>query len=227
MPRIGHNEVALRTFRFNHPELDAGDVLEMDIAKLEASAVASRVGGTLDVLAGAPPCQGYSSVGFRSRKSALSMKRGSHLDDRNYLFEHMMRLARELRPRVVLLENVLGMDSAREQSRTYTELAVSRLQELGYEATFWKTDAAAFGVPQERQRVFIIGSRLGGLPSKPSGQWKSAHRRVGPRCHRGRRRAGGHCRSSSGGRGGGVSIFASRRGRLPGSATPPRPIRAS
>jgi DNA (cytosine-5)-methyltransferase 1 len=61
---------------------------------------------TLDVLAGAPPCQGFSTVGFRSKKSRLGYR--ADADERNFLFEDLVKAALELRPRLFLRENVPG-----------------------------------------------------------------------------------------------------------------------
>ena len=63
------------------------------------------------MLAGSPPCQGFSSVGFRSKKTLLGYRPGE--DDRNLLYETMVEAALVLKPRLFLLENVPGMKSAK------------------------------------------------------------------------------------------------------------------
>ena len=159
---------ALKTYRLNHPEvpesrLYCGDLSELSIEDYAALVGAERV----DVLIGSPPCQGFSHVGDRSRRSdkpGYSLKE----DERNFLFECMVRAAIALRPRVFLLENVPGMQSARNQNLSYLEMAAGSLEkEAGYSTQVWRLNAVAFGVPQDRVRYFLVGVLAGQVPSPP------------------------------------------------------------
>lgn len=171
---VDNNEVALRTFSLNHPELPEEAILNADLEKLSATDLRTAIGGRqIDVLIAAPPCQGFSQVGHRSKRSMHGMTREIHGDARNYLFEAFVRLAAELRPHLVVMENVPGMESARVQNRSFVDLAMEKLESCGYIATCWKLDAAAFGVPQERTRIFVVGSRSGLLPARPESEYKS------------------------------------------------------
>ena len=171
---VDTNEVALRTFGLNHPELPQEAILAADLVTLSAEDLRKAIGGRqIDVLIGAPPCQGFSHVGHRSKRSKHGMSREVHGDARNYLFEAFVRLASELKPHLVVMENVPGMESARVQNRSFVDLAMARLEACGYRATYWKLDATAFGVPQERTRIFVVGSRSGLLPARPECEYKS------------------------------------------------------
>ena len=77
-----------------------------------------------------PPCQGYSVVGFRSKKTLLSYR--PETDERNYLFEEVVRAARVLAPRFVLIENVPGMQSAHRKESSFLDIAKSKLRSIGF-----------------------------------------------------------------------------------------------
>lgn len=166
------DEVALRTFRLNQPSIREDAVICGDVRELTANEIRKVIGRRrLDILAGAPPCQGFSTVGMRSKQS----RHGKSLsqDTRNYLYEDFVRLAAELRPRLVLFENVPGMESARLQQQSFVDLACKLLQEAGYTTAVWKLDASRFGVPQFRSRIFVVGSRTGTLPARPEGAYSA------------------------------------------------------
>lgn len=116
--------------------------------------VAAIANGRLDVLIGGPPCQGFSFIGHRILA-----------DPRNRLVYHFVRLVEELEPRYVLMENVPGM-VAGEQRRVF-DAVVSRLQRLGYIVRHQVLNAAEFGVPQNRPRVFLIASAAGQRVAEP------------------------------------------------------------
>lgn len=168
------DRVAMKTWRLNHPEVGDDASLCMDIRTLDARTIRRALGRrTLAVLIGAPPCQGFSSAGFRSKRTRLGYKASA--DDRNDLFEEMVRLALELRPPLFLMENVPGMETARRQDTTYLEEAARRLEEGGYRTSVWRLTAAAFGVPQERFRCFLVASK-GPLPASPKEEYQNIRR---------------------------------------------------
>jgi DNA (cytosine-5)-methyltransferase 1 len=166
---------ALQTYRLNHPSVPDESVLERDIATVLPADIKRLIGRRrLDVLAGAPPCQGFSQAGFRSKLS----KTGYRLvgDSRNFLYEHMVALALELKPRMFLLENVPGMQSARSESLSFLEQAARILKEQGgFRTAIWKLNASAFGVPQDRMRCFLVASQEQ-LPREPHGDYQDMHR---------------------------------------------------
>ena len=156
---LDSDPVALKTYRLNHPYVPEDRVLCREIQTLEPGEL-KRLSGrrTIDVLVGAPPCQGFSQAGFRSRKTLLRYRTAT--DERNYLFEYMVGAALELKPRIFLMENVPGMKSAKLGGASFLENAAAILESKGgYRAAIWKLNAAAFGVPQERVRYFLVATR--------------------------------------------------------------------
>lgn len=104
----------------------------------------------IDVLIGGPPCQGFSLIGQRV------------LDDpRNNLVIHFVRLLRELKPRSFVMENVAGM-AAGSHHQLLDEL-IEAMQAAGYSVRlpYKILQAADFGVPQDRRRLFLLGARSG------------------------------------------------------------------
>lgn len=152
------NPDCAETHKFNHPNTPfIHDSIENLSYKdlLQASGIKE---GDLDVMAGGPPCQGFS----------INAPKRNIGDPRNALFKHYVRLVSNIRPRFVVLENVPGMLSF-EEGKVALEI-VRSFKEIGYTMEFKILYAPDFGVPQERRRVFFIGNRLG-LPitfPKPS-----------------------------------------------------------
>ncbi|WP_246547378.1 DNA cytosine methyltransferase [Ancylobacter defluvii] len=160
---------ALHTFLMNFDPLYAmsngkngellalpGSVENIDTSRI-LGAVADRDGralkaGSLDVLLGGPPCQGYS----------LNSHIRSAEDPRNFLFRHYVRLLHGLSPKVFVLENVPGMFSL-EGGRFFDELIARISQPVakcpGYDIDFKILNAAHYGVPQDRFRVVVVGTR--------------------------------------------------------------------
>ncbi|MBX7132910.1 MAG: DNA cytosine methyltransferase [Fimbriimonadaceae bacterium] len=135
-----------RTFERNHP---AAAFHLGDIHQVSASAILKRTGlrkGELDLLAGGPPCQGFSVMGARL------------LDDpRNELFRQFIRIARELQPRSILIENVPGLMSFKN-GEALRQIAEA-FEWAGYGCTIAELLAAQYGVPQMRWRMIFVGFR--------------------------------------------------------------------
>ncbi|MDR1266502.1 MAG: DNA cytosine methyltransferase [Propionibacteriaceae bacterium] len=135
---------AAETYRVNHP---GTVVLEADVTGVTGQQLLDLAGITqLDLLAGGPSCQGFSTHGKRIQD-----------DSRNFLFKHFVRLTDELRPSVVLMENVKGMLTYGKG--TFRRLIEAAFEEIGYRTSFTQVLAADFGVPQLRNRVLFIGTR--------------------------------------------------------------------
>ena len=166
------DEMAARTYRLNHPSVPEERVIVQDIRTMARSALRRLAGNKrLDVLAGSPPCQGFSSAGFRSKKTLLGYRPGE--DDRNLLYETMVEAALVLRPRLFLMENVPGMKSAKRENHSFLDAAARLLQERGgYRTDIWRLNAAAFGVPQDRVRFFLVASRLKVMPVVPTADYQ-------------------------------------------------------
>ena len=169
---LDQDREAMKTYRLNHPTLPDERVIVDDIENVELPALQKLVGRKrLDVLVGAPPCQGYSTAGFRSRKTRTGYRLDK--DERNLLFEYMLQAAVVLKPRLFLMENVPGMHSARKENLSYLETAAKTLEESGvFRTAIWRLNASAFGVPQDRLRYFLVASSIGTLPARPSEEYQ-------------------------------------------------------
>jgi DNA (cytosine-5)-methyltransferase 1 len=174
---LDSDPVALKTHLLNHPSLReehaiAGDVRELRVATLRKMLGRRR----LDVLVGAPPCQGFSTAGFRS-KLTRSGYRLAH-DDRNYLFEYLVDVALALRPRLFLMENVPGMKTARKKDDLSFLDAAARCLEKGggYRTAVWQLNATGFGVPQDRTRCFLVAAADGPVPPMPASEYQDVRR---------------------------------------------------
>lgn len=105
--------------------------------------------GTVDVICGGFPCQAFSIAG----------KRRGFEDTRGTLFFEIARAAKQIQPRILLLENVKGLLS-HDKGQTFATI-LTALDELGYDAEWQICNSKNFGVPQNRERVFIIGHLRG------------------------------------------------------------------
>lgn len=137
---------ARETYALNHPEVFlAGE----DIRETCPAKVMQKFGlrkGELDLLAGCPPCQGFSRLRKRNRIRAAR-------DDRNSLIDDFARFVRYIKPKHVMLENVPGL----ADHYRFGEL-VKQLETLKYHVHFEVLDVADFGVPQRRRRLILIAS---------------------------------------------------------------------
>jgi DNA (cytosine-5)-methyltransferase 1 len=171
------DEMAARTYRLNHPAVPDDRVIVQDMRTLTTKELRRLAGRkTLDVLAGSPPCQGFSSVGFRSKKTLLGYRPED--DDRNMLYETMIEAALVLKPKLFLLENVPGMKSAKQQAQSFFDTAAKLLETRGgYQTVIWRLNASAFGVPQDRIRYFLVASRLRVMPVQPTADYQDTGRK--------------------------------------------------
>lgn len=159
---VEYDPVHAATHEFNFPltKMLCADVS----APLEADALRTAVrggmaahghdlegwDGEVDLIAGGPPCQGFSFIGKRLVD-----------DKRNQLVFHFFRLVSALQPRYFVMENVPGMAQG-GQASILDEL-IAEFEEAGYrfhdKVRYRVLNAASFGVPQERHRLFLIGTR--------------------------------------------------------------------
>lgn len=126
-----------------------------DIRSLDADKIRNELGlikGELSLLAGGPPCQGFS----------INAPIRSNCDQRNHLFREYLRFVAAFMPKVVLIENVPGLVSFEHGATLHAIL--ESLANLGYGADVRILGAAYYGVPQMRWRTIIIGFRGGELP---------------------------------------------------------------
>lgn len=144
--------LSAESYLLNHPDamLWIDDIRRLDPAKVLADLELEE--GDLDLLAGCPPCQGFSTIRTRKKTTAAE-------DPRNALVNDFLRFVRIMRPRTIMLENVPGLASF-EGFKTVKRL----LTQAGYQCQYDVLDAADFGVPQRRRRFVLLGSRDGEIP---------------------------------------------------------------
>ncbi len=148
---IGSVEIdplSVETYKANHPKVT---IWETDIRKISSLSVKRKLGikkGELDLLAGCPPCQGFSTI--RTLNGALNID-----DPRNDLLFEFLRFAEDFLPRTVMMENVPGLAN-------YSPFTVfmDQMEKLGYIGEFRILNASNFGVPQRRRRLIYL-ARLG------------------------------------------------------------------
>lgn len=141
---------AADSFRINFPDIN---MLNQDVKELTEEQVRGLIGEEeVDLIIGGPPCQSYSTIGRRV------------YDDKAKLYNEYYRMLSIIRPRMFLFENVKGMLSMKDEEGN---LVIDNIQnmfanineELGYNIVYDTIDAVDYGVPQHRERVFIIGIR--------------------------------------------------------------------
>lgn len=151
------------TYAANHARtrLVVDDVRSVGRAELDVGS------GSIDLLAACPPCQGFTSLAAKWRRT----------DPRNVLVLEVARLAEELRPRVVMLENVPRL--ATTGSELLAELR-NRLHSVGYVLSEGVLQAAHYGSPQSRKRLVLVASKVGRieLPAPTHGDGRRPLRTV-------------------------------------------------
>jgi len=138
---VEYNATAIETHRKNMPDTLhlCDDIRDIDFRNYE---------GAIELVAGGPPCQPFS----------VSGKQLGKLDIRDMVPE-FIRVVRQVRPRAFLMENVRGLTTAR--FLPYLEERIEELRELGYDVHWQVLNAADYGVPQNRYRLFVIGVPAG------------------------------------------------------------------
>jgi len=141
------NSLAVETYKVNHKRVH---VWEKDICNLSIAEVKRKLNlkpGELDLLAGCPPCQGFSTM------TTLNGKYTSD-DPRNDLVFQFLRFVRGLRPKAIMMENVPAL----AKDRRMTEM-LAQLESLGYKCTTDILNAQHYGVPQRRRRFILLAGR--------------------------------------------------------------------
>ena len=153
---LDSNPTYLSTYAHNHPGVSAvvNDIREFDSA--EVKKLTGLLPGELDLLAGGPPCQGFS----------INAPIRSLGDQRNHLFKEYLKIAEVLQPKAILIENVPGLVSLGRG--TVVQAILSHLREMGYSADCRILFAGNYGVPQLRFRMVFVALRGGGDVVFPS-----------------------------------------------------------
>lgn len=129
-------------------------VIQGDIRHFQAQAeIRSACPFTPDIVIGGPPCQGFSIAG-PSQKDPK--------DPRNSLFVDFARWVETLHPAVFVMENVKGLLSRRNAAHEKViDIIRQTFEDIGYSVELWVLNAANYGVPQTRERIFLVGNNLG------------------------------------------------------------------
>jgi DNA (cytosine-5)-methyltransferase 1 len=145
---VENHKTYAESFRLNHPLtlLKEGDITEVDA--IEYMKQLGLKEGELDLLAGCPPCQGYSTIGTRNR--------GQKNDPRNELVYEVLRFALAFKPKTIMMENVPALANDERLAGLRQQL-----EEAGYKIDVKVLNMTHYGVPQMRRRMIMLGSRLG------------------------------------------------------------------
>lgn len=163
---VESNSRAAATYAFNNPDVD---LIESDIRKVNPGKILARLGlrpGDVSVLIGGIPCQGFSESNRRTRNSS---------NPSNHLYKSFIRFLDMIQPVWFVIENVAGLRTM--EGGLILQRIIRECKDIGYEVDWKELNAADFGVPQIRRRIFMIGNKLGlpivfpeathGLDSKP------------------------------------------------------------
>jgi DNA (cytosine-5)-methyltransferase 1 len=139
---------AIEAYKLNHPNTE---VIDSDIRNITGSQLKAKTKDEpIHLLAGCPPCQGFSSIRRLNRTEPIE-------DDRNGLITEYVRMIKIVRPYTIMMENVPALINY-----NLFHKAVSELKSLGYKWIDYKVvNVKDYGVPQSRRRLVMVGSRLG------------------------------------------------------------------
>lgn len=165
---VEFNSAACDVYKLNHSKVS---LWESDIVGLSSNDILDELGikkGELDLLAGCPPCQGFSSVRTLNGKRKI-------VDERNDLIFEFLRMVKELLPRTVMLENVPGL-AADERIQKFKR----SLRGLGYSVQDKVLDVSEYAVPQRRNRLVLLAGRSGPIEfAKPARCRKTVRSAIG------------------------------------------------
>ena len=140
-------ETALNTFKENHKNTE---LINEDLTKLPDD-FWYKYKNKIDVVIAGPPCQGFSMIGQRKKD-----------DKRNSLFEEVVRVTKIIRPKIVVIENVVGLLSMTTKDGKDVKILIKEeFEKLNYSIKYKVLNAADYGVPQQRKRVIFIITQKG------------------------------------------------------------------
>lgn len=141
---------AVETLKANN--IEKQKIIQKDIRYFDtAEKILSVCTFKPDIIIGGPPCQGFSFAGpIKDPK-----------DPRNSLFKNFVKWVDVLQPSVFIMENVRGLLTGKnEKGEKVIEIIMDTFGRIGYASKVWELNAANFGVPQNRERVFIVGNKF-------------------------------------------------------------------
>lgn len=140
---VENDRHACQTFRHNFPHVE---MLEADIREFSPPTLPSHG----SIVFGGPPCQGFSTSNQKTRNKS---------NPKNWMFSEFFRVVEEACPEWVVFENVKGL--LETEKGFFLSLISDQLKVLGYSCQFSTLNAKDFGVPQVRNRLFVVGNRRG------------------------------------------------------------------
>ncbi len=140
----------IETWKNNHTGTAIlGDLTQQNIKDRIYETIEKATGTkTVDIIIGGPPCQGFSTAGWRKED-----------DTRNLLWRHYLEIVNYIKPKYFFIENVMGLLSATQKGAKVIDIMKKEFAELGYSIKYQKMHAEDYGVPQKRRRIFILGQR--------------------------------------------------------------------
>lgn len=150
-------DVCVRTYRYNHPELPANRVLQGDI-RLIVDHIEKYVNKPIDIVVGGPPCQGFSSA---NQQRIID-------DPRNELYKYFIKAVKKILPKFVVMENVKGMLSVADQVvEDYQNIDETRNGcKFSYKVAYRLLNSVNFSVAQSRERLIYIAIRTDVIEEK-------------------------------------------------------------
>lgn len=145
------NHWASKTYSYNHPHTLT---LQSDVRSLHS--IHLPIPKPPLIVFGGPPCQGFSTSNQRTRTPK---------NPNNWMFEHFVKVVKQLMPQWILFENVAGITHTAEG--LFLSTIEKRFKRIGYQLAVGLLNSADFGVPQRRTRFFLVGRLDGDPPDLP------------------------------------------------------------
>lgn len=140
---VEFNQNIAITYQHNHPETQ---LIINDIKNVDNNCFFNK--DEADMIIGGPPCQGFSMAGARIRQGFID-------DPRNQLFRHYFNIVKTVKPKIFIMENVKGLLTM-QNGKIFNEI-INLFSEQRYHMYSTVLKATDFGIPQSRERLFIIG----------------------------------------------------------------------
>lgn len=150
---IDNDNQVEKTHIRNFPQIP---MIKRDISKISSEEIKQYCPNGIDIIIGGPPCQGFSTIG---KRVSSDIEKRNQSDPRNELVISYARIVKELKPKFIVMENVKGILTMK--GGAYLQTVLSELRQVGYNVDYKLINMADYGIPQIRERVIIIGNRLG------------------------------------------------------------------
>lgn len=150
---IDNDSLVEKTHKRNYSHIP---LINRDITSVTIDEIKGYCSSSVDIIIGGPPCQGFSTIG---RRVSSDPDKRSVSDSRNELVFAYSEIVKALNPKFIVMENVKGILTMKDG--IYLNTVLEQLRLAGYNADYRLVNMADYGVPQIRERVIILGNRLG------------------------------------------------------------------